>query len=390
MTKSLQGAPPRRRPKAPAPLKPLHDLDLIPSHLAVLREIHRAGAATRVDLAKSTGLSAQSLTRLTKQLIDDGFLTEGERRIQGRGQPAIYLSIAPGRLVSFGLVFEHDQITCVANELGGGLVFYLKRRGAYAEARHAVAEATAMLAAAVAQAPADAYALGVGASISGFFLDAHSRRAVSRNDVEGWINVDLTTDLPLPVPMPVFVENDGRAAAMGQAVDGVGKNLESFFLVLMTKGIGGGFVNRGRLVRGRLGNAGEIATFVPKTPSVWRPTSEALARRLNEKWGLAPNDAEIEDAVRRGDPTVNEWLDNAASGLLPALHAVNALIDPQAIIFAGRLSPSVRRALADRIRLEGVSYAGYEAPAPEVIIDPKTDCLTVGAYSLPVASLLYS
>ena len=369
-------------------MRHIDELALIPSHLAVIREVHRSASTTRVDLAAATGLSTQSLTRITKQLLDEELLVEGERRNVGRGQPAIFLSIRPGRLVSFGLVMEHDQITCVAAELGGEQIFYLKRRGDFEKADIAVKEAEAMLETAAAQAPDDAFALGVGVSVSGFFIEEGSRRFVSRNDVKGWSAIDLCKSLKVPAPMPVFVENDGRAAAIGQAVDGIGRDIDNFFLVLMTKGLGGGYVYNGELIRGRLGNAGEISALVP--PSEERPTAEGLMDFLRQRWGAAPSEAEIERGVKDADAAMMEWLDNAAGVLRPALDVIIALLDPKAIILAGRLSPSVRSAMAERLKIEGVNYAGYHAQTPEIIVDPKTDCLSVGAAALPVASFLYS
>src|ERR1700761_5879303 len=195
-------------------LIPIDQLELITSQRAVIRDIHRYDSATRIELARSTGLSTQSLTRITKHLLDIGLLVEGERRIVGRGQPAIDLEIRPNSIVSFGVVIEHDQITCVVTELGGEQIVSLKRRGPYHKAENALAEVRAMLKAAISESPEDAVALGVGISVSGLFIEEASRRFVSRNDVEGWRAIDLTECLALPIDMPVFVENDGRAAAI--------------------------------------------------------------------------------------------------------------------------------------------------------------------------------
>lgn len=369
-------------------MKTLDDLSLIPSNFAVIREVHRCGATTRVDIARSTGLSTQSLTRITKELLDGGLLVEGERRNGGRGQPAIYLTVAPGQFVSFGLVFEHDRITCVAYDLTGEELFLLKRRGAYEDAQKAVDESSEMLTAAIAQAPDGAFALGVGISISGFFTGPESRRFVSRNDVEGWQKFDLSVDYKPPIEMPVFIENDGRAAAIGQALNGVAKGFQSFFLILMTKGIGGGFVTDGQLIRGRQGNAGEVAKLVPPTPSTRRPTAESLKNYLLEKWGSVPTDAEIERALLLNDADIAEWLDGAAETMTPVVNTIVALFDPEAIVLAGRLLPSIRKAIADRMIVNGISYRGFEALKPTLVIDPKTDSLTVGAASLPIAAFL--
>jgi predicted NBD/HSP70 family sugar kinase len=369
-------------------LKTIENLKLIPSSLTMIREVHRCGATTRVDIAKNVALSTQSVTRITKELLDAGILVEGERRNGGRGQPAIYLTVAPGRFVSFGLVFEHDRITCAAYDLTGEELFLLKQRGNFDNAQQVVEVSRKMLAAAVAQVPDDAFALGVGISISGFFTDPISRRFISRNDVDGWRQFDLAVDFHPPVEMPVFIENDGRAAAIGQAINGVAKGYQSFFLILMTKGLGGGFVNAGQLIRGRQGNAGEVAVMVPPTPSTKRPTDESLKTFLLSKWGSAPTSGEIERALLQQDADVLEWIAGAAETMSPIVNTISALFDPAAIILAGRLLPSVRQAIADRLQISGVNYMGYEAMPPAIIVDPRTDCLTVGAACLPIAAFL--
>jgi predicted NBD/HSP70 family sugar kinase len=362
---------------------------LPPSHLAVIREIHRAGSATRVELAKTIGLTPQSLTRIAQQLIDQGMIIEGERHLGGRGQPAIPLHIAPGRFVSFGIVIEHNQITCTASELGGERLVFLRRRGEFAEAEAAQSVSASMLETAASQAPSNAYALGVGVSISGFFFEEGSRRIISKGDLSGWRSIDLTKTLRPPFPMPVFAENDGRAAAIGQAVDGIGRNLDSFFLLLMTKGIGGGYVHKGELIRGHLGNAGEIGQLLPRYPATFRPNLDSLCEFLRTKWGGLPSETDIDQAVTNREAAIEEWLDQISASLGPALTAVTALLDPKAIILAGQLPLSVRRAIAARVHIKGVNFAGFEAPAPELIVDPDSDCLVSGACALPVADFLY-
>lgn len=353
-----------------------------------MREIHRAGTASRVDLARATGLSTQSLTRITKDLLDRGYVVEGERRFGGRGQPAILLSIAPGRFISFGLVFEHDRITCIAMEMGGEEIFRLRRRGRFNAAGDAVAAAAKMLSDAIPQVPDESVVLGLGISVSGFFFDGGAARVVSRNDPEGWRATDLRQVFEDEFNMPVTVENDGSVAAVGQALSGVATGLDDFFLVLMTKGVGGGFVHDGRLVRGRLGNAGELAALMPVDAAAIRPSEESLDAFLKARWGASPTAAQIDAALRAGDTAIDDWLEQATAVLEPALSAVTALLDPGAIVFAGRLPVSIREALARRVVITGPSFAGIDAPVPDILIDPKTDCLAVGAASLPVLSFL--
>ena len=363
------------------------------SHIAVLRELHRNGTATRVDLAAATGKSTQSLTRLSRELIESGLIVEGERRQKQRGQPAIFLSVKPGVLVSFGLVFEHGAITCIAKELGGEQLVYLKKLGDFSNAATAIARANELLSSALQQCAEHRYTLGVGVSVSGFFRFVPHRQLVCRHDIEGWQQVDLTSFIHSAGDIPVFVENDGRAAAIGQAVDGIAKKYDSFFQILMTKGVGGGFVRQGRLQSGHNANAGEFASLLNYTTDdgkrYFRPTTECLIVFLQEHWGYTPSWQEVEQGLVDNDDFVMQWLDNVAANITPGLNAVAALLDPQSVVLAGRLPTGIRRALAKKLSPEGVNFAGLKAPFPEIVAAPEQDCLAMGAVTLPVANTLY-
>src|SRR3546814_16870783 len=61
-----------------------------------------------------------------------------------------------------------------------------------------------------------------------------------------------------PFDLPVFVENDAAAAAMGEMQLGLGQTLSSFFYILISSGLGGGIVVDGAYFRGADGRSGEL------------------------------------------------------------------------------------------------------------------------------------
>lgn len=355
-------------------------------HVRVLQALHHNARSTRIELAHLTGLSPQSLTRLTTELIDTDHLTEGARRMGHRGQPAIELSLVKNRLLSIGLVLEHDRITCLTQDLADGS---MRRQSAVGDFLHA--EATASMAEqlvseAIAVAPKQAHLLGIGVSQSGFFYKPGTQMVISRNDVTGWMALDLAERLQDRFDLAVTIENDGRAAAVGHTVRGIGTHYNSFFLVLMTRGVGGGAVENRQLVRGQIGNAGEVAMLMPKDPAAVRPTLESLGSWLEDSWGRVPSEADIDAALAAGDLALLAWLDQAAAVLDQALGSVCALLDPEAIILAGRLAPTIRTALAQRLTINTIRFHDILAPSPKIVIDPETNCLEIGAAALPVAN----
>ena len=69
----------------------------------VLALVRRHGAMARADIARKTGLSAQTISVIIRELEKDGLITQGER-VRGRvGQPSMPMRLAADGVFSFGL-----------------------------------------------------------------------------------------------------------------------------------------------------------------------------------------------------------------------------------------------------------------------------------------------
>ncbi len=140
-----------------------------------------------------------------------------------------------------------------------------------------------------------------------------------------------------------------------------------------------------QLWRGKSGNAGEIATLVPAiTSGLPRPTLDSLFSYLGNAWRRDFDLNDVLVALAENDRDLEAWLEEAAQRLTEALISICAIFDPEAIIVAGRMPFEIRKAIADRLGLHGVTFVGVSAPPPEVIVDPGSDCLELGAAALPV------
>ena len=77
-------------------------------------------------------------------------------------------------------------------------------------------------------------------------------------NLEGWGKVNLGKAISMEFEKDVFLENDANAAAIGELVFGNGKNLNSFIMITLGTGVGGGIIINRKLHRGEFGAAGEI------------------------------------------------------------------------------------------------------------------------------------
>ena len=77
-------------------------------------------------------------------------------------------------------------------------------------------------------------------------------------NLPGWGRVHLGKIISNEFSLPTFVENDANAAAIGEFIYGAGKKLDSFIMVTLGTGVGGGIIYNKKLFRGDFGAAGEI------------------------------------------------------------------------------------------------------------------------------------
>lgn len=97
---------------------------------------------------------------------------------------------------------------------------------------------------------------GVGVGIPGM-LDFQREKVLLAPNL-GWTNIDLKNSLQQQTGVPVILDNDANAAAMGEAWLGAGKNRGCFLLVTIGTGIGSGLVLEGKVFRGANGLAAEL------------------------------------------------------------------------------------------------------------------------------------
>jgi predicted NBD/HSP70 family sugar kinase len=201
---------------------------------------------------------------------------------------------------------------------------------------------------------------------------------------EVWNHLDVAGLVREVLPLPVHIDNDAAAAAIGEAQFGSGLTQQSFFYVLISAGLGGGVVIDGSYARGANSRSGEIGFMPDPTAGVPGSTVQdtvslsALLARLEKAGQLVGN----LEALSEDMPVVRQWLDDAARALTEPLVAVNCLINPAVILIGGRLPAPLIDALVERLT---VALAKTRAPAiaPVMRAATSSDAPAIGAAILP-------
>jgi glucokinase len=113
-----------------------------------------------------------------------------------------------------------------------------------------------------AQRGAKVFAVGVGAP--GVIL-VDKGIVVKSPNFPDWNNLPLKAELEKALNIPVFIENDANAAALGEKWRGAGRNIRSMIHLTLGTGVGGGIILDNKIWHGADGMAGEIGhmTLIP-------------------------------------------------------------------------------------------------------------------------------
>lgn len=165
----------------------------------------------------------------------------------------------------------------------------------------------------------------------------------------GWNQTDVRSLLNERLNLPVFVENDARAGAIGEWVRRGEKN-DPILYLKVGSGIGAAWITDGVVHRGSSGFAGEIthtriSTDSPLPCSCGNTgcletvaSGAAIMRRLQETDLNISNVAQLIQAARNGDYPVVPLVREAGLRIGEVLSGLVNFLNPRQVIIGGSLS----------------------------------------------------
>ncbi len=366
-------------------------------NLQIVHETIRLyGPISRADVARRTGLTAQTITNLVRQLVKAGLVVEAAR-ITGRvGAPPIQLEVNPDAAFAVGLDLDTDHLTGVLVDLSGSVrarVHHETRLSSPQAALELCVETTGALAAELGLEMDRVWGVGVG--IPGPMRPGpHGTYLVSPIAFPDWHDEPLAERLNERLGLPVFIENNATAAALGEHWYGAGRHLSAFFYVYLGSGLGGGLMVQGAPFDGHTGNAGEIGYLSPRRGRrADGPTHVgelfnlgALYDRLAEAGVEAATPDDLLALHQAGEPAVEAWFEEVAEELAGLLFTVRAILDPEATFVGGRWPDELLSDLLERARVHVDAAAvpgGLDAPSLQ-LATAGADAGALGVASLPL------
>ncbi len=363
----------------------------------VLETVRIYGPLSRPEISKRTALSAQTISNIVDKLIERGTLETRGRRSGLRGQPATELDINPRGGYAVGLHLDRDHLTGVLLDLAGNALQIAHDEWSFpspAEALPRLAETVRTLTKAQGLSVADLWGVGVGLPGP---LDFLGGSLLNPPNFSGWNGVSVRSLLSENLDVPVFLETDATAAAVGERWFGQGREQHDYFYVFFGIGLGGGIILDGKPYRGGFDNAAMFG-HIPVEPNglacscggtgcLERYVSLAsLYAALETKGIKVSHVSELTELLVAGNADLLEWLEQAADKLTRGLVMVENLLNPKVVIFGGRLPVPLLDWLIARLELSLPAVQMRALPHhPQLLRAQALDnAAALGAATLPL------
>ncbi len=298
---------------------------------------------SRIDLAKITGLTPQTISNIVDCLCEEGMIVQRESSITKKGRTPIILELSDNVPLAVGVYLSREECRVGLVDLKGKCLVY---EGIACDAKMPAEKIIEWIKSTIHRLmdreEHPERILGIGISSPGP-LDKQTGVILNPPDLYNLHNVDIVSPLVNEFNLLTLIESTACSLATYEKTYGNAKDISNFLLLLVDSGIGCGIISSDKLFRGTHLLSGEIGHItidingekcscgnigcLDRYASI--PNTLALNGYAADQW------PEIVRKVRLGDKNALAIVRQQAKYLVSGLvNAIN-LFDPEAIILAG-------------------------------------------------------
>ncbi|MRX71485.1 ROK family protein [Bacillus lacus] len=380
----------------------------------ILNLIRSKGTISRAEIAKQTKLTPPTVTNIVNELLVEGLVEEGHAGPSNGGRKPIMLRINTANFFVIGIDVGEKKIRFAVTDLNANIIGRQTVRLAEAVTKDQLVQTIMKQIYMLVDESAISFAkiLGIGIGMHGI-VDHEKGIAVFAPNLN-MKNIPLKELLEKEFHIPVKVENDVRAMALGESWFGNGADYEDIVCINVGYGIGAGIIMKNRLFRGQHGVAGEIGhtvidlngpacscgnygclqaiaandgmkAYVIKQMALGRNTiiSSLVNGNLEKVSGKV-----IHQAALAGDALAMEVLENSGRYLGASIANLINVLNPERIIIGGGISRAGAYILDPIIKVVEQRALNAEAKKTSIVQSKLKDKATlIGAVTLVLADL---
>ena len=339
----------------------------------VLRDLIVHGGRSRVELSRRLDVSRANLTRVTRELLDLGFVAEGALQYSAaRGRPSELVHIRPDAAFFAGFKLTGTDLYAVVTDLSATVTTAHEEPLASTEPAAVADQIAAVAGRMLADVP---LAAAVGVCLAGDVMERDGVQLVERSTFLGWSSTPLRELVGARVGLPVTVSNDVVALTAGHHWFGAGVGVDTLVVYGLGAGIGAGLVVQDEVHVGAHGRAGHVGHS--RMDAVGRPCDLGHVDCIHSfvtMGAICANAGATEDdyaavlaRAESGDPIAVRAFELAAEALgIVVADAVNT-VDAEKVLVTGEGVDMVRLA-PDRLR-RGLVAELEQVDADSVLIE---------------------
>lgn len=355
--------------------------------------IRTHGSLPKAEIARLTGLSAQTVSVIVRGLERDNLVIKGAS-VKGRvGQPSQPYSLNPDGAFSLGLKVGRRSGDLVLIDLAGRKRDGVHMPYSFPTPEEFIGFAERGLRTILRKLEPDLRQRIAGLGIAAPFdlWKWEEEIGAPHHVMEAWKEFNLTAEIMKRVDWPVITCNDATAACAAELLFGNPRRYRDFAYIYVGYFAGGGLVMNGQVHQGPTGNAAAFGSIPVSRPGggseqlIHSASLYLLEKAIHAAGGTPGQMWSPGDDWSAAEAQIGPWLSHAAKGLASATASIASVVDCPAVIIDGAMPPAIRRRLveatraeAQRINMDGITPFAIE----EGVIG--VDARALGAASLPL------
>jgi glucokinase-like ROK family protein len=369
----------------------------------VLDYLHDHSPISRTHIAKRTGLTKATVSNLVQEWIDCELVNEVGAGPSSGGRKPMMLWFNQTAGYAIGVDLGVNYITAAVFDLQGTLLKETRAIHENKSLEHVMSLMKSVIQELISHTPASPYGIiGIGIGIPGI-CDGLGNVLFAPN--LGWKDIPLKMWIEDEFHVPVIVDNEANAGALGEYQYSLSKEVDNLIYLSMSIGIGAGLVMRGELYRGMSGFSGEIGhmSIMYDGPlcrcgnrGCWElfASEQAIIDKAYRVYGKRSNQESISlelliALAEQGDQIAIELFHELGCsigvGIVGIIHSFN----PQYVILGGRLLTAEKwlaPAIHDTIEQRSMSFPRHRLQVQFSTLQARSTLL--GACSLVITQFL--
>ena len=324
----------------------------------MITAIRQAGALSKAEIARTTGLSGQAATVIVNSLLDEGLLVKREK-VRGQvGKPFTPIALNPEGAFSMGVKIGRRSLEVLLVDFGGSAV--ASRTTPYSAPLPAetmdLATSTAVELMHSLKHGLRTRIVGLGVAMPWVLHEWSDVLGLEREAIAAWREIDVAAELEAATGLPVSLYNDATAACAAEMIAGDRIGRRSALYIYLGTFVGGGVVIDGHLYRGEQLNAGALGSMPMGAAGgdgsplqlIHQASVIDLERALTAA-GFDVSETFSAHEAQDADDIFSAWSQRAVEALARAVVSAMSVVDFEEVVIDGLLRPDWRSRVVDGV-----------------------------------------